>query len=149
MNGARFEEFTSISDALVEGLVRLQKAIFDVPQSGEDIRAELSLHGCIHALLAFHGNQAVGFKVGYAQSTSTFYSWIGGVHPEFRCRGIAKELMSRQHDWCRAQKFGKVRTHSDERFTEMMILNLRQGFRIIGTMQAEAGRTKVIFEKLL
>ena len=34
-------------------------------------------------LVAYIGARAVGFKVGY-QKEETFYSWMGGVLPEFR-----------------------------------------------------------------
>ena len=45
------------------------------------------------------GEQLVGFKLGYAHTPTRYYSWLGGVDPEYRRQGIAGGLMHRQHAW--------------------------------------------------
>lgn len=99
---------------------------------------------------AYIESQLVGFKLGYQENHRTFYSWIGGVHPEFRRLGIASELLTAQHQWCSAQGFERIRTKSQNRFKGMMLLNLKHGFEIVGTQgSSDGGGLKVIFEKSL
>lgn len=66
--------------------------------------------GPVQAWLAYEGNALVGCKLGYERQPGHYYSWLGGVHPDFRGRGIAAELMRRQHAWCAAQGYRRVRT---------------------------------------
>ena len=42
------------------------------------------------ALVAYIDNQPAGFKLGYAEDEHTFYSWLGGVVPNYRRMGLAK-----------------------------------------------------------
>ena len=44
-------------------------------------------------LLARRDGRTVGFKVGYAESRSTFYSAKGGVLPDERRHGVARALL--------------------------------------------------------
>ncbi|EPZ52678.1 hypothetical protein N007_02510 [Alicyclobacillus acidoterrestris ATCC 49025] len=75
-----------------------------------------------------------------------FYSWLGGVHPEFRGRGIANELMRRQHVWCEKQGLHVIRTQTRNTWRDMLILNIRNGFNIVGT-RTEKGDTTILLEK--
>ncbi|QJW89215.1 GNAT family N-acetyltransferase [Spirosoma taeanense] len=98
--------------------------------------------------LAIDDGQVVGCKLGYERKPGHFYSWLGGVHTAYRGRGIARELMHRQHDWCRQQNYHTVRTQTYNQWRAMLILNLRAGFDIIGTQQGKQGLT-IILEKRL
>ena len=39
------------------------------------------------ALLARDGDRLIGYKIGYAETAERFYSWVGGVHPDYRGQG--------------------------------------------------------------
>lgn len=52
----------------------------------------------LHVARRINGD-LVGFKLGYRRGPHMFYSWLGGVHPETRRHGVARELMVRQHQW--------------------------------------------------
>ena len=97
--------------------------------------------------LAFDGEQAVGFKVGYALDKDVFYSWLGGVLPEFRGRGIAQTLIEQQHRWCAQQGYRTIRTKTLNRWKSMLILNLKNGFDIIETYTDNQGTRKIVLEK--
>jgi len=56
-----------------------------------DVRARLAAVPWL-LLLADEDGQIVGFKVGYQWDANTFYTWLGGVHPAYRRRGIAQAL---------------------------------------------------------
>lgn len=102
----------------------------------------------VQAWLALADGNVVGCKLGYERKPGHYYSWLGGVHPDFRGQGIAAELMRQQHAWCREQGYHAVRTHTYNRWRAMLLLNLRHGFDIIGTMQGAHGLT-IVLEKQL
>jgi hypothetical protein len=63
--------------------------------------------------------------------------------------GIASGLMSRQHDWCRAHGFAKVRTKTLNQWRNMLILNLKHGFEITETYPGTDGKLRIVLEKQL
>ena len=102
--------------------------------------------GPLHGWLALAEGQVVGCKLGYERKPGHYYSWLGGVRPEFRGQRIATELMRRQHAWCREQGYRRIRTQTYNRWRAMLLLNLRHGFDIIGTVQGAHGLT-IVLEK--
>ncbi|RSK40863.1 GNAT family N-acetyltransferase [Hymenobacter perfusus] len=104
--------------------------------------------GPVQVWLAYEGERLIGCKLGYERKPGHYYSWLGGVHPDFRNQGIAAELMRRQHAWCQAQDYRAVRTHTYNRWRAMLLLNLRHGFDIIGTLQGAHGLTIVLEKEL-
>ncbi|HEX7034430.1 MAG TPA: GNAT family N-acetyltransferase [Pseudomonadales bacterium] len=99
-------------------------------------------------VLASEEGAAVGFKLGYRRSREEFYSWLGGVHPEHRRRGIAEELMRRQHAWCAEAGYREITTETLGDNAPMLILNLRSGFEVVGMRVDERG-TKVLLRRRL
>ena len=102
----------------------------------------------VQAWLVEQAGQLVGCKLGYERQPAHYYSWLGGVRPEFRGRGLAAELLGRQHAWAREQGYRSIRTHTYNRWRAMLLLNLRHGFDIIGTMQGCRGLTIVLEKEL-
>jgi predicted GNAT superfamily acetyltransferase len=98
--------------------------------------------------LALDAGRVVGCKLGYERSRESFYSWLGCVDPAWQGRGIAAELMRRQHDWCRQNGYRTIRTHTYNQWRSMLILNIRSGFDIIGTLSGKRGLT-IVLEKTL
>lgn len=106
-------------------------------------------HSKYFLLFAYWDNKLVGFKFGYGQDQNLFYSWTGGVHPDFRKKGIAEALMKHQHDWCLSQKYKRIETRTRNKFPEMLRLNFRHGFKIVGTFQDSDNEPKIILRKEL
>lgn len=82
-------------------------------------------------LLAYRGGEPVGFKVGYGESETTYYSAKGGVLEAHRGRGIAKVLLVRMMD--EARELGYERFAFDtfpNMHPGMAVLGLRGGFRV-------------------
>ncbi|GAB4021393.1 hypothetical protein GCM10028808_66080 [Spirosoma migulaei] len=102
----------------------------------------------LQLVLAVENEHVVGCKLGYERKPGHFYSWLGGVHPDYRGQGIASELMRQQHDWCRQNKYHTIRTQTYNQWRSMLILNLRFGFDIIGTVQGTYGLMIVLEKKL-
>lgn len=136
-----------VGQSWLGSMCRLHDLVFGT-QDSEIIKDELSLQRQYLILVAVHAEQVVGYKIGYQERTARFYSWLGGVHPEFRNRGIGNELMRRQHDWCEMHGYRVIRTHTRNTWRNMLILNLRNGFDIVGT-RTEQSDTTILLEKSL
>lgn len=100
-------------------------------------------------LIALVDKTPVGFKLGYQKTKSVFYSWLGGVRPDFQGMGIGKALMKHQHTWCVEQGYEIVETKTLNRWKSMLILNINSGFEVKGTELRSNGETKIILEKHL
>lgn len=103
----------------------------------------------LHLMFAMVDGQAVAFKLGYELDQTKFYSWLGAVLPEYRGLGLGRDLMTAQHDWCRSEGYTSVQTKTQNRFREMLLLNIAFGFEIIGTHLSHEGGIKIILEKKL
>ncbi|GGE12229.1 hypothetical protein GCM10011571_12030 [Marinithermofilum abyssi] len=91
----------------------------------------------------------VGYKIGYEEKRGRFYSWIGGVSPAYRGKGIASTLMRTQHQWCKENGYTEIMTKTKNKWRNMLILNLKHGFDIIGTYTDHKGEPKLILSKSL
>ncbi len=115
----------------------------------DDFAVRVEERGTSMLQLALLDGVAIGYKLGYRRNREVFYSWLGGVLPEARRRGVARELIERQHAWCRGQGYRSVRTDTTNVFKQMLLLNLRVGFDVIGTFHdAERGLT-IMLERAL
>lgn len=135
---------THVGSDQIENLDRLSHQVFGNSKR-DDLISRLQGRSAL-VQFAKVENQMVGFKAGYELIPKVFYSWLGGVLPEFRKLGIAQDLMAAQHEWCRKQGYELIQTKSQNQFPAMISLNLRNGFQIIGTEQGSSG-LKVLMEK--
>lgn len=92
---------------------------------------------------------AVGFKLGYRRSPREFYSWLGGVDPAARGAGIARNLMRAQHAWAAEAGYPAVTTQTMNRYRAMLLLNIQEGFDVVGTHTDDAGLTRIMLKKRL
>lgn len=74
----------------------------------------------------------VAFKVGYASAQRRYHSWLGGVHPDYRHRGLARALIELQHRWAREHGFVSVETAAARTNQAMLALNRSCGFEVVG-----------------
>ncbi len=100
-------------------------------------------------LLAYIDQKLVGMKLGWAQTPEIFYSWLGGVHPDYRDVGIAQDLMQIQEQWCSKQGIRKIQTKTTNQFRQMLGLLLRAGFLIHSCQVGPSNQTEILLEKSL
>ena len=137
-----------LSSDLLSRLSGLCQAVFGEVDI-DDLAWRLShLPEATVAMATTDGGTMVGFKIGYAQTRQRYYSWLGGVHPDFRRRGIAAGLMEQQHRWAAAAGFTEVETGTTPDNAAMLQLNQRFGFEMIGSY-ARKGRPRVLLAKQL
>ena len=138
------------SDNLINELALLEETIFlEKPLNFDKLKYEFEGKNNLLIVLAKSSNKYVGFKVGFERRKKQFYSWMGGVIPQYRKQGIALELMNRQHSWLSEKKYKRVRTQTGNEFRNMITLNIKNGFDIMGTFLNRKNKIRIILEKNL
>ena len=135
------EEITDLS-AIAKLELRIPE--FDGPYTLQKIQKRLENRKFL-ALVAKSAGEIVAYKVGYGETESRFYSWIGGVLPEHRKKGWATELLHYQEQWCREQGDRDINVWTANRYRTMLIFLLKEQYEIY----AVANDSKVLMRKLL
>jgi GNAT superfamily N-acetyltransferase len=138
---------TPFTDAQVAEVNGLAGDVFKAVDE-EDNAWRLTSLPDVSCFEAREGELLVGFKIGYAITSKRYYSWLGGVHAEFRGRGIARELMRRQHQWLRDRGYREVETRVFSDNEIMAHLNLSAGFEFVGAIETD-GVARLIGRKRL
>lgn len=82
-------------------------------------------------MLAYVGGEAIGFKIGYRENATTFYSAKGGVLESHRRSGVARLLLHAMMDRCRRHGYEIFAYDTfPNRHPGMAILGLSEGFRV-------------------
>ena len=116
---------------------------------GEAVYRE-KLAGKPHLILvACEGLFPVGFKVGYQrESDGSFYSWMGGVLPDFRRRHAAGQLAEAQEKWAAEHGYRRVTCKTRNRHKAMLLFALKNGFRITAVEpQPDPDENRIWLEK--
>ncbi|WP_413376367.1 GNAT family N-acetyltransferase [Alkalihalobacillus sp. 1P02AB] len=127
-------------------LIRLHEKIF---AQKSNFIGKLRQQSNILIHLAYNNNQLVGYKIGYELTEEKFYSWLGGVDPHYRNYGIASTLMKMQHDLLIEYGYQIVQTKTMNKWRNMLILNIKNGFDVLETYTDKKGMHKIILEKKL
>lgn len=144
MPGLSTENPITFTESDIGTCVRLSQQIpeFDGPPPASEYHRRLN--GVPHLILvAFDGDRPVAFKVGYERD-GYFYSWMGGVLPAYRQRGLARQLADRQEAWARAAGYDSVTFKTRNQHKGMLVFALKNGFDIIGFREKESVATNRI-----
>ena len=121
---------------------------FEAPLTRKEITDRLQGKRCV-ILVATMEAETAGFKAGYVDG-DLFYSWIGGVHPAHRRKGVATLLADEQESRVREMGLKRIRFKTRDRFRAMMSFAQKRGFQIQGTTQSERdGGSMILLEKKL
>ncbi|MFQ5615703.1 MAG: GNAT family N-acetyltransferase [Anaerolineales bacterium] len=101
-------------------------------------------------LIATNDNQLVGFKVGYALDEGIFYSWMGGVIPDYRKKGIAQRLLEHQEAWAILHEYKKIFVKTLNKHRGMLTFLIKNGYNIVGfTPNVSVEKNQIRFQKIL
>lgn len=134
---------------------QIQLLLKEIPEFQEQVEAEEFSKRLNQKknliLIAFYRNRPVGFKLGYDRyQDGSFYSWLGGVIPEFRRQGIAGLLARNQEKWAVAEGFRSIRIKTRNKFKGMLIFLLKTGFQITSLVPSEdISESRIELEKML
>ncbi|MFK7804471.1 MAG: GNAT family N-acetyltransferase [Anaerolineae bacterium] len=131
-----------------EELQALSQVVFD-SSDALDSRWRLDNMPDPSGFLARCEGQLVGFKLGYAVTSSRYYSWLGGINPEFRKLGIAQTLMAQQHKWIEKQGYRVIETEVREQNKGMIHLNTVSGFSRIGSKRVKGNKVLILRKQIL
>ena len=150
MSKIEIKLFNSATPEVLDHLVTLENQVFDKPFSREHLARECETKSNLLIQIAFCDGEPCGFKAGYELTSKLFYSWLGGVAPNFRGNGVAKLLMLEQHRILKDMEYKTVRTHTNNKFKPMLIFNLKFGFDVMGTMKGiNEDELQIMLEKNL
>jgi GNAT superfamily N-acetyltransferase len=148
MSSIEYLEFSDqIPFKITDQITALHVSIFKKPF--ENFEQSLFPKKRYLCLVALCGDKVVGYKIGYQRKLGHYFSWIGAVQPEFRRRGIASHLMKLQHHWCTEHGFKSIRTITKQHWLEMLLLNLKNGYKIIRLFRSREDYPKIVLEKEL
>lgn len=123
----------TIREGTIEEVVQLSQQIpeFTNPHTAEEYNKRL--YAVPHLILvACNAQHPVGFKVGYQREPDgSFYSWMGGILPQYRRKHLAQQLATYQENWARTQGYTHIRFKTRNRLKNMLIFSLRNGFDIL------------------
>ncbi len=152
---ARFEQvplfiqkLTQISEEDINNIKHLCELCFG-KWNDKKFRNRLSGVKNLFLIMAYIETKPVAFKIGFESEPKVFYSWLGGVNPEFQGYGFGKQIALAQMDWCRAKGYKRIRMKTKNEFRKMLAMNLELGFDIVSTSISTEQKIKIIMEKKL
>ena len=104
---------------------------FDDPY--EILEFSKRLNSTVHLILtAYDDHNPIAFKIGYHRhSDGSFYSWMGGVIPNYRRKGIANILADYQETWAKKKGYSSIKLQTREKHNAMLALAINRGFQIM------------------
>ncbi len=121
----------TIRPGTIEEVVALSQQIpeFNAPYGEDEYRQRLT--GTRHLIqIAEVEGEPAGFKVGYQLAPDVFYSWMGGILPDFRALGLARQMLQAQEAWAAEQGYHSLKVKSRNRYATMVAMLLRHGYQI-------------------
>ena len=139
-----------IKQGNIKTVVALSREIGEFADPHDEKEYQKRLTGVPHLILvAYIEDIPVGFKVAY-EKEGYFYSWMGGVHPQWRQKGIAKALANEQESWARQQGYPSVTFKTRNRLKTMLVFGIQNGFDIIGFEEKpDVGENRILLRKEL
>ena len=90
------------------------------------------LNSTVHLILtAYDDHNPIAFKIGYHRhSDGSFYSWMGGVLPNYRRKGIANNLADHQETWAKKKGYNSIKLQTRSKHNAMLAFAINRGFQI-------------------
>ena len=100
-------------------------------------------------LIAYDKEKPIGFKAGY-QKGDLFYTWMGGVLPEYRQSGVAKALATEQEKWVRQSGWDTIELKTWNQAKAMLLFAIKDGFNIVDVEpKSDINKNRIILRKKL
>jgi len=137
-------------DKLLPQAVDLYNAIFRPKRELDYFKRRFVGRYNALTLLARMGDNPVGFWIGFELKPGMFYHWLGGVAPDVRRQGIARQLQEAQCAWAKDHGYEHVRCECLNHQREFIHFALNVGYDIVGVRwDSTHADNMVVFEKNL
>ena len=95
------------------------------------------LNSTTHLILTvYDDHNPIAFKIGYQRhSDGSFYSWMGGVLPNYRRKGIADNLADHQETWAKKKGYNSIKLQTRSKHNAMLALAINRGFLITNRIE--------------
>lgn len=102
-------------------------------------------------ILAYIDNNPAGYIISYDRfHDGSFYCWMAGVNPDFRKKGILKELMNYQNNWAKEKGYKKIKIKTRNARREMLSYLIKYWFFLTEVIQKEdINDNRILLEKSL
>jgi len=121
---------------------------FNVPYDLDEYKKRLTTELDL-ILIAYWKGEPAGFKVGY-KIKDHFYSWMGGVIPEFRNKGIARKLAQTQQRLVKEHSIEMITMKTRNKHINMLLFALSDGFQITGFEKSnDKSENRILLTKTL
>jgi len=139
--------FNSIPDkGILERVIKLHRKNFGDSKS---LIKQMKYKSELLINLVMKDEKVIGYKICYELDDDKFYSWFGGVDGNSLKYGVTSKLTEEQSRYLKNNGFKIVQTKTKNKWRDMLILNIKSGFDVIGTYTDERGEPKIILEKKL
>ncbi len=142
----RIEETTDFESAqdILKQIPEFSEAFYP-----EEFTKRLQNDGLI--LIAYDNGRPAGCKIGYNRfGNKIFYSWLGGVLPEFRRKHVAKALSDKMEEIALKRGYEFLQFKTRNKFTSMIIFAMKNGFQIVDFIPKENEKeSRIILQKKL
>lgn len=129
-------------------ITELYNEIFRPPQTIEFFRRRFLGRYNILLLVANIEGRPVGFAAGFELKPSVFFSWLCGVHSDYRRSGVGAQLMEAMFAWAAEREYRYVRMECHNHHRPVLHMAIRSGFNIVGVRwDPDRGENLVICEK--
>jgi len=101
-------------------------------------------------LVANVEGRPVGFATGFELKPSVFFSWLCGVHPDFRRAGVGSQLLDAMFAWAAEREYRYVRMECHNAHRPVLHMAIKAGFNIVGVRwDPDRNENLIILEKQL
>lgn len=143
-------EIIIADERLLPQAVELYNGIFRPRREADFFKRRFMGRYNVLTLLARMEDRPVGFWIGYELKPGMFYHWLGGVLPEFRRRGIARQLQDAQKAWSRDHGYEYLRCECMNHQREYIHFAISYGYDVAGIRwDSTHADNLIVFEKNL
>ena len=143
-------EFKQVEiDEGIEGILEIAKLSFEKFYPKEKIYNQLK-DKKYWIFVAIEKGKIIGFKIWYEEK-SHIYSWLGAVHPDYRRKGVATELMKIQFRISKENGYKQIIVKTHIGHPEMIEFLEKEGFTKFKTDKNHwnNGRDALFFKKII
>jgi len=129
-------------------VVNMYNDVFSPPADEELFRRRFEGRRNISIMVAVIEDCPVGFIIGFELTPTTYFTWIGGVMPDYRRAGVATQLMQGQQAWALDHGYDILRFECQNQHRPMLHVAITEGYDLVGIRwETSSSSNVVIFEK--